>query len=96
MGVEIDREQDEIGQIRREPGVVENVIVPGIVEPQSFELLKGWVLAANPVDEADVVLDVAGLIEVPDAKLVFLAVEVLFAAGYRRALADLEAVVHAP
>ena len=94
-GIEVDGDQDEVAPVVGELAVVENVVVPRIVEAQIRELAQGSVLAAHPVQEADVVLDMPGPVHVPLAELVLLGVQILLAARHGRRLANLEAVIHA-
>ena len=53
--VEVDGEEQEVVGRRRRLAVVEDAVVPGVVEGEVGEGLQRRVLAAEPVDQADVV-----------------------------------------
>src|SRR5690606_8486541 len=76
-------------------GVVENSIVPGVVESQRREILERRMLAPQAVDETNIILNVAGLVHVPNAKLVLLGIQIFFLARHSGSFADLEAVIAA-
>ncbi len=75
--------------------VIEDVIVPGVVEPQIGKLLQRRVRLPQPVDEGDIRLDVALAVPIPRLDLVFLGIEIFLLAGECPRLAELEAAVKA-
>jgi hypothetical protein len=76
MGIKIDRNQKEIGAVCRPLAIIEDVVVPGIVELDVAVGPQSRVVAAQAVDQPDVVLDVPRPVPVPGPDLVFLAVEI--------------------
>jgi hypothetical protein len=93
--VEGDGKQQEVRAVRRVAAVVEDRVVPRVVEGEAGEALQRRVVLAQAVQQPDVVLDVDRVVVVPGADLVLLGVEVLLLARHRRRLAVLEAVVDA-
>src|SRR5687767_9010774 len=91
--VEIDRDQHEVLLVRGKLAVIENLVVPGVVEIQVLELLQRRVLAPQPVDETDILANVPRTVPVPRLDLVLLRVEILLLAGDRTALTKLKATV---
>src|SRR3954454_13819507 len=64
-------------------------------EAQVAGLQQSRVSFPYPIKLTDVILDIAGLLPVPDLKLVFLRVEIFLLAGYRFMLEQLESIVDA-
>ena len=93
--IEIDEEQQEGGAILRPLAVIEDLVVPEIVEGEAAEILQRRLLAADPVEEGDVLADVALGLPVEGADLVFLGVEILFLARHGQEFAQLEAGIDA-
>src|SRR3546814_12572762 len=94
--VERDGEQQEAREVGGALAVVQDPVVPGVVEAEIREVPQRRMGVADAVQEPDVRLDVAGTVPVPGADLVLLRVEVFLLARDRLGLAELEAVVHAP
>src|SRR5262249_52292132 len=96
MRVEIDYDEDDIGEIRRGLGIAKDVRIVGLVEAQIVVELQGWILAAGLVYPGDKVPYVSRGIPVAWLYFVFFGVEVLLAAfAERRVLAQFEAAVNA-
>src|SRR3546814_7770901 len=93
--VERDGEQQEAREVGGARAVVQDPVVPGVVEAEIREVPQRRMGVADAVQEPDVRLDVAGTVPVPGADLVLLRVEVFLLARDRLGLAELEAVVHA-
>src|SRR3954454_7915877 len=88
LRIEIDEHENAVVPRRRQLGVGEDVVVPGVQEQHVAEVPQRRIAPADAVELADVVLNVAGPVEVPGLQLVFLRVEVFLLAGHGRALAD--------
>src|SRR3546814_11508582 len=66
----------------------EDVVVPGIVEPDVQVIVQGRVLAANAVHAGDESANVAGPVVIPGLDLVLLGVEILLLARHGTTLAQ--------
>src|SRR3546814_15968726 len=91
-----DGEQQEAREVGGALAVVQDPVVPGVVEAEIREVPQRRMGVADAVQEPDVRLDVAGTVPVPGADLVLLRVEVFLLARDRLGPAELEAVVHLP
>src|SRR3546814_2049479 len=74
--VERDGEQQEAREVGGALAVVQDPVVPGVVEAEIREVPQRRMGVADAVQEPDVRLDVAGTVPVPGADLVLLRVEV--------------------
>ena len=79
--IEVDRDLDEVLQVRCRFGVVENLIVEGVMEGDAEMRLQRRVGAPDVVEPSDLGDDVAGRLPIPGADFVFLRRIVLLAAG---------------
>ena len=93
--IEIDGEQEEVAEVVRGFAVIEDVVVPGVVELDVGELLQGGGGMAQRVDAPDVFANVRRVVPVPRLQLILLGIGVFLLAGKRRRLAQLEAAVDA-
>ena len=95
VGIKIDVEEQIVLRLPVALSVIEDVVVPSVVEAQGLEAPQCRLLPAQGVDELDVVPDVTRSVHVPDADLILLGIEIFLLSGNGRRLADLEAVVDA-
>ena len=86
---------DGIGPVHGLLHKADDVAVIHPDEPQIAGLQQGRVLAPQPVQAADVSLDVARLVPVTDLDLVFVGVEIFLPARHRLVFNELEAVIDA-
>src|SRR3546814_15791157 len=86
--VERDGEQQEAREVGGALAVVQDPVVPGVVEAEIREVPQRRMGVADAVQEPDVRLDVAGTVPVPGADLVLLRVEVFLLARDRLGLAE--------
>ncbi len=90
-----DGADNRVGPIDRFLDEAGNVAVIDGEETQQARLLQRRVRPPGTVELADIGLDVAGSIPVPHLDLIFLGIEIFFAAGNRLVLQQFEAVVDA-
>src|SRR5690606_23190127 len=88
--IKVDREEQEVAQVVSEFAVVENGLVPGVVETQVGEAAQRRLLASKSVHESHIRLDVPWPVPVPGTALVLLGIQVLFLAGNRGGFAEFE------
>src|SRR5690606_36346550 len=85
-----------ITRLRPRLDEIEHLRIAGVDELHAEVALQRRVFAANAIEPADLVDDVAGRLPVARAQFVLLRVEVLLLARDRLALAQLEAAVEPP
>src|SRR6202035_3836900 len=88
-------DQNYVLQVRRRLGVVENLIVEGVVEADAEMRLQRRVSAPDVVEPGDLGDDVAGRLPIPGADFVFLRRGIFLAAGQRARLAQLKPAIDA-
>src|SRR5579883_622295 len=92
---ERDHDSDRIGEIGRLLHECDHIGVIDGDEAQIGRLLQACVLAPDPVDEAEIRLDIAAAVPVARLDLELVGVAILFAAGQRLMFEKLEAVIDA-
>src|SRR5262245_19143046 len=91
--VESDRYRHRVLAIYRLLHKPDHIAIVDLGKKHAARLLQGTVTAPKPAQIADVALDVAGQIPIPDLKFVFLGVEILFLTRNGLVLEQFEAVV---
>ena len=90
-----DGDGDGVGLVDRFLHEADDVAVIDRKEAQLTGLLQRRVCPAGAVEIADVGLDIARFVPVPHLDLVFIGIEIFFAAWYRLVFQKLESVVDA-
>src|SRR3546814_7334045 len=91
--VERDGEQQEAREVGGALAVVQDPVVPGVVEAEIREVPQRRMGVADAVQEPDVRLDVAGTVPVPGADLVLLRVEVFLLARSDEHTSELQSLM---
>ena len=74
MRIEVDGDQDDVLQIGRRLGVIEDLVVERVEESDAEMRLQRRIGAANAIEPGQLGDDVAGRIPVPGADFVFFRV----------------------
>src|SRR6266567_9326617 len=93
MRIEVDGDENHVLQVGSCLGVVEDLVVAGVVKADPKMRLERRIGPADVVEPSDLGDDVAGRIPVPGADLVFLGAEIFLAARQRARLAQLKPAI---
>src|SRR5579875_1700655 len=86
MGIEVDDDHDDVRTILAHFAVGNDLIVVHGMKPESDVALQSSVVLADSIDLRDQSFQAVGTLDVPDAYLVLLRVEILLASGMQRAI----------
>ena len=90
LRIEVDGDQDNVLQIGRRLGVIEDFVVERVQESDAEMRLQSRIGSADAIEPGQLGDDVAGRVPVPGADLVFFRVQIFFASGQGLGLAQFE------